>query len=56
MGESVLIGGQEGRTVVSKGSLIFQFPLQRDYPEGTAARPMTEDEFLQAEGDRLCQT
>ena len=44
--EIVLIGGQEAKTVVS---LIF-----RDYPMGTAVRPMTDDEFLQTEGEPLC--
>ena len=54
VGEIVLIGGQEAKTVVTKGSLIFRFPLERDYPEGTAVRPLTDDAFLQAEGDQLC--
>ena len=50
----VLIGGQEAKTVVSKGSLVLRFPMERDYPEGTAVRPLNEDEFLQTEGERLC--
>ena len=40
--------------VIDKGSLVFRFPLERDYPEGTIVRPLTENEFLQAEGDGLC--
>ena len=40
--------------VIDKGSLVFRLPLERDYPEGTIARPLDENEFLQAEGDRLC--
>ena len=40
--------------VIDKGSLVFRLPLERDYPEGTIARPLAENEFLQAEGDRLC--
>ena len=54
VGEGVLIGGQEAKTVINKGSLVFRFPLERDYPEGTIVRPLDENEFLQAEGERLC--
>ena len=53
-GEIVLIGRQEAKTVVSKKALVFRFPLERDYPAGTVVRPLTDDEFLQVEGDRLC--
>ena len=31
VGEVVLIGGQEAETVVNKGSLVFRFPLERDF-------------------------
>ena len=40
--------------IVDKGSLIFRFPLERGYPEGTVVRALNENEFLQAEGDQLC--
>ena len=40
--------------VVDKGSLIFRFPIEKDYPEGTVIRPLADDEFLQSEGDHLC--
>ena len=54
IGEVVLIGGQEAKTVVNKGSLVFPFPLERDNPEGTIVRPLEENEFLQVERERLC--
>ena len=54
VGEAVLLGEQEAKMVVDKGSLIFRFPIERDYPEGTAIRPLAENEFIQSEGDRLC--
>ena len=54
IGEVFLIGEQEAKTVINKGSLIFRFPLERNYPEGTVVRPLEDNEFLQAEGDRLC--
>ena len=54
IGEVVLIGGQEAKTVINKGSVVFRFPLERDYPEGTVVRPLEDNEFLQAEGERLC--
>ena len=54
IGEVVLIGGQEAKTVVNKDSLVFRFPLERDCPEGTIVRPLEDSEFLQAEGERLC--
>ena len=54
VGEVVLLGEQEAKMVVDKGSLIFRFPIERDYPEGTVVRPLAENEFIQAEGDRLC--
>ena len=54
VGEVVILGEQEAKMVVDKGSLIFRFPIERDYPEGTVIRPLADDEFLQSEGDRLC--
>ena len=54
IGEVVLLGEQEAKMVIDRGSLVFRFPLERDYPEGTIVRPMAENEFLQTEGDRLC--
>ena len=54
VGEVVLLGEQEAKMVVDKGSLIFRFPIKRDYPEGTVVRPLAENEFIQSEGDRLC--
>ena len=54
VGEVVLIGEREAKMVVDKGSLVFPLPLERDYPEGTIVRLLEENEFLQAEGDRLC--
>ena len=54
VGEVVLLGEQEAKMVVDKGSLIFRFPVERDYPEGTVVRPLAENEFIQSEGDRLC--
>ena len=54
VGEVVLLGEQEAKMVIDKGSLIFRFPIERDYPEGTVIRPLAENEFIQSEGDRLC--
>ena len=54
IGEVILIGDQEAKTVINKGSLVFRFPLERAYPEGTVVRPLEDNEFLQVEGDRLC--
>ena len=54
VGEVVVLGEREAKMVVGKGSLIFRFPIEGDYPEGTVIRPLADDEFLQAEGDRLC--
>ena len=51
MGEIVLIGGQEARTVLGKSSLIFKVPLEGDYPEGTMVRPLRENEFLHLDGE-----
>ena len=53
IGEIVLIGGQEARTVLSKSSLIFRSPLQINYPEGTVVRHLRDNEFLQLEGGDL---
>ena len=54
VGEVVVLGEQEAKMVVGKGSLIFRFPIEGNYPEGTVIRPLADDEFLQSEGDRLC--
>ena len=54
VGEAVVLGEQEAKMVVGKGSLIFRFPIEWSYPEGTVIRPLADDEFLQSEGDRLC--
>ena len=54
VGEVVVLGEQEAKMVVGKGSLIFRFPIERNYPEGTVIRPLADDEFLQSEGDHLC--
>ena len=54
VGEVVVLGEQEAKMVIGKGSLIFRFPIEGNYPEGTVIRPLADDEFLQAEGDRLC--
>ena len=54
VGEVLLLGEREAKMVVDKGSLVFRFPLERDHPEGTIVRPLDENEFIQAEGDRLC--
>ena len=51
VGEIVLIGGQEAKTVLYKGSLVLRFPLERNL---ITVRSLSEDEFLQAEGERLC--
>ena len=53
VGEIVLIGGQEARTVLGKSSLIFKVPLDREYPEGTAVRTLKENEFLQVDGENV---
>ena len=53
VGEIVLIGGQEARTVISKSSLIFRSPLPVDYPEGTTVRHLRDNEFLQLQGEDL---
>ena len=54
VGEIVLIGGKEARSVISKGSLIFRVPLERDHAEGATVRSLQEKEFLQIEGEDLC--
>ena len=54
VGEVVVLGEQEAKMVIGKGSLTFRLPIEGNYPEGTAIRPLADDEFLQAEGDRLC--
>ena len=54
VGEVVVLGEREAKMVIGKGSLIFRLPIEGDYPEGTVIRPLADDEFLQAEGDRLC--
>ena len=46
IGEIVLIGEQEARTVLSKSNL-------KDYPEGTVVRHLRDNEFLQLEGENL---
>ena len=35
VGEVVVLGEQEAKMVVGKGSLIFRFPIEGNYPEGT---------------------
>ena len=54
VGEVVVLGELEAKMVVGKGSLIFRFPIEGNYPEGTVIRPLADDEFLQSESDRLC--
>ena len=54
VGEVILLGEREAKMVVDKGSLVFRFPLERDHPAGTIVRPLDDNEFIQAEGDRLC--
>ena len=54
VGEVVVLGEQEAKMIVGKGSLIFRFPIERNCPEGTVIRPLADDEFLQSEGDHLC--
>ena len=54
VGEVVVLGEQEAKMVVGKGSLIFRFPIEGNYLEGTVIRPLVDDELLQSEGDRLC--
>ena len=54
VGEVVLLGEQEATMVVDKSSLVFRFPIEREYPEGTVIRPLAENEFIQSEGDHLC--
>ena len=53
VGEIVLIGGQEARTVMGKSSLIFKVPLNGEYPEGTTVRTLRENEFLQLDGEQV---
>ena len=53
VGEIVLVGGQEARTVLGKSSLIFKVPLDGEYPEGTAVRTLQENEFLQVDGENV---
>ena len=53
VGEIVLIGGQEARTVMGKSSLIFKVPLDGEYPEGTTVRTLRENEFLQLDGENV---
>ena len=53
VGEIVLIGGQEARTVMGKSSLIFKVPLNGEYPEGTTVRTLRENEFLQLDGEQI---
>ena len=50
----MLLGEQEAKMVIDKGSLVFRFPIERDYPAGTVIRPLSEIEFIQSEGDHLC--
>ena len=51
VGEIVIVGGQEARTVLGKSSLIFKVPLDGVYPEGTVVRTLRENEFLQVDGE-----
>ena len=51
IGEIVLIGGQEARTVLGKSNLIFKTPLEGEYPEGTTVRHLRENEYLQLDGE-----
>ena len=51
VGEIVIVGGQEARTVLGKSSLIFKVPLDGVYPEGTVARSLRENEFFQVDGE-----
>ena len=53
VGEIVFIGGQEGRTVLGKSSLIFKVPLDGDYPEGTVVRTLRDNKFLQVDGENV---
>ena len=53
VGEIVLIGSQEARTVLGKSSLIFKVPLDGDYPEGTVVRTLQDNEFLQVDGENV---
>ena len=53
VGEIVLVGGQEARTVMGKSSLIFKVPLNGEYPEGTTVRTLRENEFLQLDGEHV---
>ena len=46
VGEVVVLGEQEAKMVIGKGSLIFRFPIEGNYPEGTVIRPLADDEFL----------
>ena len=51
VGEIVIVGGQEARTVLGKSSLIFKVPLGGVYPEGTVVRTLRENEFSQVDGE-----
>ena len=46
VGEVVVLGEREAKMVVDKGSLIFRFPIEGNYPEGTVVRPLADDEFI----------
>ena len=39
IGEVILIGEPEARTVINKGSLVFRFPLERDYLRQVPSNP-----------------
>ena len=47
VGEIVLVGGKEARTVISEGGRIFRVPLEDDCVEGTTIRSLRDNEFLQ---------
>ena len=53
VGEIVLIGGQEARTVLGKSSLIFKVPLDGECPEGTIVRSLRDNESLQLDGENV---
>ena len=40
VGEVVILGEQEAKMVIGKGSLIFRFPVEGNYTEGTVIRPV----------------
>ena len=44
-GEVILIGDQEAKTVINKGSLVFRFPLERDDPEGPLWKTMSSSKL-----------